>query len=219
MVQVFRSDSQAYDQLIRVFSINDGGVRGTIPDVILGLPTISTWLPKQALEASSPPCSRLPTETIGRCSRQTRSRISISNSALRFFSKKRGNIVSRCARLVKWLSGPKYDGNYLLALLKDKLGDTRFNEALTSVVIPTFDINKLQPTIFSTYEGNNWSSLNAPLSNIRIGTSAALTYLPVDYFEIDGGVFANNPEVTLTVVTSSLDVASEKNLRRVVKVG
>ncbi|GER47813.1 patatin group A-3 [Striga asiatica] len=36
MVQVFKSDSQAYGQLIRVLSIDGGGVRGIIPGVILG---------------------------------------------------------------------------------------------------------------------------------------------------------------------------------------
>lgn len=48
--------------------------------------------------------------------------------------------------------GPKYDGKYLHGVLKERLGNTRLNQTLTNVVIPTFDIKKLQPIIFSSYE-------------------------------------------------------------------
>ncbi|CAA0824901.1 Patatin-like protein 2 [Striga hermonthica] len=218
MVQVFKSDSQAYGQLIRVLSIDGGGVRGIIPGVILG------FLESELQKLDGPHAriadyfdvvagtstGGLVTAMLTAPDRENRPLFTAKEvkdfylqHCPKIFPQRRGNIVSRC---VKSLWGPKYDGKYLHALLKEKLGDTRLNEALTNVVIPTFDINKLQPTIFSTYEGKNRSSLNAPLSDICIGTSAAPTYLPAHYFEtegslgktrqfnlIDGGVFANNP--------------------------
>ncbi|KAI6698226.1 hypothetical protein NL676_018345, partial [Syzygium grande] len=55
-------------------------------------------------------------------------------------------------KMMKTLTGPKYDGNYLHSLVREKLGDTRLHQTLTHVVIPTFDIKRLQPTIFSTYQ-------------------------------------------------------------------
>ncbi|GFY95918.1 phospholipase A 2A [Actinidia rufa] len=95
---------------------------------------------------------------------------------------------------------------------------------LTNIVIPTFDIKRLQPTIFSTYEVKNNPSLDASLSDICIATSAAPTYLPAHYFEtkdsdgkvrefnlIDGGVAANNPtlvaigEVTRQIMHGNSD--------------
>lgn len=48
--------------------------------------------------------------------------------------------------------GPKYDGKYLHGVLKERLGNTRLNQTLINVVIPAFDIKKLQPIIFSSYE-------------------------------------------------------------------
>lgn len=48
--------------------------------------------------------------------------------------------------------GPKYDGEYLHKKIGSLLGDTKLNETLTNVVIPTFDINNLQPTIFCSYQ-------------------------------------------------------------------
>ncbi|XP_058089057.1 patatin-like protein 2 [Magnolia sinica] len=109
-------------------------------------------------------------------------------------------------KILKAVSGPKYNGKYLHGLLREKLGKTRLNQTLTNVVIPTFDIKKLQPTIFSTYEIKSSPGLNALLSDICIGSSAAPTYFPAHYFQtkdslgkvrdfhlIDGGVAANNP--------------------------
>lgn len=55
-------------------------------------------------------------------------------------------------KIIKALGGPKYDGKYLQQIVKEKLGNTKLHQALTNIVIPTFDIKQLQPTIFSTYE-------------------------------------------------------------------
>ncbi|KAH7851952.1 hypothetical protein Vadar_018789 [Vaccinium darrowii] len=49
-------------------------------------------------------------------------------------------------------NGPKYDGKYLHQLIKGILGDTKLHRCLTNLVIPAFDIKKLQPTVFSTFQ-------------------------------------------------------------------
>ncbi|XP_040996996.1 patatin-like protein 2 [Juglans microcarpa x Juglans regia] len=120
------------------------------------------------------------------------------------------------------LIGPKYDGKYLHQILREKLGGTRLDSTLTNVVIPTFDIKQLQPTIFSSSEAKKNSCLNARLSDICIGTSAAPTYLPAHHFKhqndvghvrefnlIDGGVVANNPSlVAINQVTKQINDAN-----------
>ncbi|XP_059635325.1 patatin-like protein 2 [Cornus florida] len=127
-------------------------------------------------------------------------------------------------KIIKALSGPKYDGKYHHSIVKEKLGNTKLHQTLTNVAIPTFDIKRLQPTIFSTYDVNNHPSLDASLSDICIATSAAPTYLPAHHFEtkdpvgkvrefnlIDGGVAANNPtliaigEVTKQIMQENPD--------------
>ncbi|XP_059454123.1 patatin-like protein 1 isoform X1 [Corylus avellana] len=99
------------------------------------------------------------------------------------------------------LKKPKYDGKYLHGIIREKLGETRLGKTLTNVVIPTFDMKLLQPTIFSSYELKKIPYLDAQLSDICIGTSAAPTYLPPYKFKnedkefnlVDGGIAANNP--------------------------
>ncbi|KAG1342257.1 putative Patatin-like protein 1 [Cocos nucifera] len=117
-----------------------------------------------------------------------------------------GGILAPIMRMVRALWGPRYNGNYLHKLIREYLGSMRLNQTLTNVVIPTFDIKRLHPTIFSSYQVRCKSTLNAQLSDICIGTTAAPTYLPAHYFETkdakgnvrefhltDGGVAANNP--------------------------
>ncbi|OQU80644.1 hypothetical protein SORBI_3007G158800 [Sorghum bicolor] len=115
-------------------------------------------------------------------------------------------ILSKIASTLRMVRGPKYDGKYLHSLLRQYLGDMRLDKALTNVVIPTFDIAFLQPTIFSSFELKHRPSKNALLADITISTSAAPTFFPAHYFEtkdedgktrafnlVDGGLAANNP--------------------------
>ena len=61
-------------------------------------------------------------------------------------------IFESVVNLVKILTGPKYDGKYLHKLIRKELGDTKLHQTLTNLVVPTFDIKKLQPTIFSSFQ-------------------------------------------------------------------
>ncbi|XP_020978413.1 patatin-like protein 2 [Arachis ipaensis] len=101
--------------------------------------------------------------------------------------------------------GPKYDGKFLHEILKQELGSTRLVQSFTNLVIPTFDILRLSPVIFSKYKAqeDEFKYLNGLLSDITISTSAAPTYLPAHCFTsedgdtefnmIDGGAAAGNP--------------------------
>ncbi|CAJ1948046.1 unnamed protein product [Sphenostylis stenocarpa] len=97
--------------------------------------------------------------------------------------------------------GPIFDGQYLHNITRELLKDTRLNQTLTKVVIPTFDLKRQKPVIFSSYKLESAPYLNALLSDICISTSAAPVYLPPYYFVndgvefnmIDGGAAAGNP--------------------------
>lgn len=63
------------------------------------------------------------------------------------------NIFSRKAftgSLTSLLGGPKYDGVYLKSLVEGLLANLTLKQTLTNVVIPSFDIKRLQPVIFTT---------------------------------------------------------------------
>uniref|UniRef100_A0A0E0KEM3 Patatin n=1 Tax=Oryza punctata TaxID=4537 RepID=A0A0E0KEM3_ORYPU len=141
----------------------------------------------------------------------------------RIFPQKRCGIAAAMAALTR----PRYNGKYLQGKIRKMLGETRVRDTLTNVVIPTFDVRLLQPTIFSTYDAKSMPLKNALLSDICISTSAAPTYLPAHCFQttddatgkvrefnlIDGGVAANNPTmVAMTQITKKIIVKDKEEL-------
>ncbi|XP_010525997.1 PREDICTED: patatin-like protein 2 [Tarenaya hassleriana] len=228
-----------YGSLITVLSIDGGGIRGIIPATILSF--LESELQKLDGEEArladyfdviaGTSTGGLVTAMLTAPNKQGRPLFAASEIK-DFYLEHCPKIFpqehfpfSAAKNLVKTLTGPKYDGKYLHKLVMEKLGDTRLNQTLTNVVIPTFDIKCLQPTIFSSYEVKNNPLKNATLADISISTSAAPTYLPAHYFQtkdekagksrefhlIDGGVAANNPalvaigEVTKEITRGSAD--------------
>ncbi|KAL7089333.1 hypothetical protein ACP275_13G180900 [Erythranthe tilingii] len=220
--EVFQMENQPFGKLIRVLTIDGGGVRGIIPGVILEF--LESQLQKLDGEdvrladyfdvIAGTSTGGLITVMLTAPNEKNRPLFAAKDikdfyleNCPEIFPQERDNLVSHTATTLKCLlSGPKYDGKYLRALLKKKLGDTKLHETLTNIVIPTFDIKKMSHTIFSSYEVKNDPSLDASLSDICLGTSAAPTYLPAHYFKtkdskgkktkfnlIDGGIAANDP--------------------------
>ncbi|KAK2967556.1 hypothetical protein RJ640_030427, partial [Escallonia rubra] len=215
-------------ELITVLSIDGGGIRGIIPGVILAY----LELQLQELDGED---ARIAdyfdviagTSTGGLVTamltapNENKRPLYAAKDITPFYIQHSPKIFPQISflptvnKLFKAMIGPRYNGKYLRKLVRGILGDARLHQTLTSVVIPTFDIKNLQPTIFSSYQVTDHPALDAPLSDICIGTSAAPTYLPAHFFTnkdtkgnqqefnlIDGGVAANNPTlVAISEVT------------------
>ncbi|XP_066396253.1 patatin-like protein 2 [Miscanthus floridulus] len=211
-----------YGNLVTILSIDGGGIRGIIPAVVLTF--LESELQKLDGEEArladyfdviaGTSTGGLVTSMLVAPNNTNRPLFEAKDiqafymkHAPKIFPQQRGPF-GRIMRIFRSLSGPSYDGKYLHEVVRKKLGITRLHETLTDVVIPTFDIKRLQPIIFSSYEVKNekYSTMDALLSDICISTSAAPTYLPAHYFKtedfhgntkefhlIDGGVAANNP--------------------------
>ncbi|RHN38659.1 putative phospholipase A(2) [Medicago truncatula] len=112
---------------------------------------------------------------------------------------------------------PKYDGKFLHEKAREILQETRLSDTLTNVVIPAFDILQVHPVIFSSFKVKKVPSLNAKLSDIAIGTSAAPTLLPAYNFTngdnefnlIDGALAASSP--AFLAVNEVMQELEEKN--------
>ena len=221
-----KSPPPSYGSIVTVLSIDGGGVRGIIPGTILAFL-------EEKLQELDGPDARLAdyfdviagTSTGGLVTAM----LTAPNAQGRpLFAAKDINdfYLQHCPKifpagwggplgLLRSVRGPKYDGQYLHSVVKKLLGDTRVDQALQNIVIPTFDIKLLQPTIFSRYDvraylrtfvchhvcmyvciykrssaacmlqARNDVSKNALLSDVCIGTSAAPTYLPGHHFETE----------------------------------
>ncbi|KAF3446685.1 hypothetical protein FNV43_RR11865 [Rhamnella rubrinervis] len=228
-----------YGKLVTILSIDGGGIRGLIPGTILSF--LEAQLQKLDGEdarladyfdvIAGTSTGGLVTAMLTAPNENNRPLFAAKdikdfylNNCPNIFPQNSCPILPHTTKVIKALSGPKYNGKYLHRLVQEKLGNTKLHQTLTNVVIPTFDIKYLQPTIFSSYELKNDESIDALLSDICISTSAAPTYLPAHYFEttdkagnvrqfnlVDGGVAANNPtlvamgEVTKEMIKGSQD--------------
>ncbi|MDQ6751422.1 MAG: patatin-like phospholipase family protein [Actinomycetota bacterium] len=113
-------------------------------------------------------------------------------------------------RTLGGLADPRYPAEPLEALLAERFGDTTLSQALTEIVVPSYDLSAPAPFFFKREyardEGHNW---DVPMALVARATSAAPTYfdparLPAleqegDHALIDGGTFANNPAVAAVV--------------------
>ncbi|CAO2815027.1 unnamed protein product [Amaranthus hypochondriacus] len=210
-----------YGNLITVLSIDGGGIRGLIPATILSF--LEAQLQKLDGEdariadyfdvIAGTSTGGLVTAMLAAPNVSTNRPLFAANEIKQFYLDhcpyifpQEKSFFNPVRNMMKLIQGPKYDGKYLHKVIKEKLGNTKLHQTLTNIVVPTFDIKHMQPTIFSSYEVKRNPCLDALLSDICIGTSAAPTFFPAHYFKnegsngevrefnlIDGGVAANNP--------------------------
>ncbi|KAG2724470.1 hypothetical protein I3843_01G017800 [Carya illinoinensis] len=241
----FQIQPPAYGRLITILSIDGGGIRGIIPGVVLA------YLESQLQELDGKDAriadyfdviagtstGGLITAMIAAPNEQNRPLYAakdivpfyVENSP-KIFPQAKG-ICASAVNLLKVLIGPKYDGKYLHNLIRKNLGDTKLHQTVTNVIIPTFDIKKLQPAIFSSFTVSTQTNVDAALSDICIGTSAAPTYFPAhcftnqdaqgnthDFNLVDGGLAVNNPtlvaisEVTRQIIKKDPDFSPTEHM-------
>ncbi|KAG5535683.1 hypothetical protein RHGRI_023446 [Rhododendron griersonianum] len=208
-------------KMVTVLSIDGGGIRGIIPGTLLGflesklqeLDGANVRLADYFDVIAGTSTGGLVTAMLTAPNKDNRpmyaakdiNNFYLENCPKIFPQSSRNNFITKVTSLFGAVTGPEYDGKYLRSLTRELLGNITINQTLTDVIIPTFDIKRLQP-------GKENVSKNALLSDICLGTSAAPTFLPAHYFEtkdgngktrsfdlIDGGVAANNP--TLMAIT------------------
>ncbi len=98
------------------------------------------------------------------------------------------------------LLDPRYDLEGLERVLERRLGDRTVSEALTGVLVPSYDMHDRTPRFFKPWneEARRMRAVDAGLA-----TSAAPTYFPAlrlgEEALVDGGVFINNPTIAATI--------------------
>jgi len=118
----------------------------------------------------------------------------------------------------KVTGGPQYDCKFLHDKINSLIQDTKLADTLSNIIMPAFDVSRMQPVVFNTLEAERDAGKNARLADVCIATSAAPTYLPAysfrtidtdgcphEYELVDGGVVANNPAIAaMSVLTKEV---------------
>ncbi|MEQ8923600.1 MAG: CBASS cGAMP-activated phospholipase [Roseovarius confluentis] len=140
--------------------------------------------------------------------------LGFSASELRAFYEERGRNIfphtsrfSRARAAFRQLFRPKLDQGPLLQELYQILGDRRFGEAQSRLIIPTFDAVEGRIYVFKTAHDPRFvNDLDIPAVEVALATSAAPTYFSAARSAtrtgaqyVDGGVWANNPSMVALI--------------------
>jgi uncharacterized protein len=105
----------------------------------------------------------------------------------------------------------KYPSYGINEVLETYFGDAMLSQALTNVVIPSYEIERRHPFFFKSYYAGdkNKEGYDFPMKLVAKATSAAPTYFEPakvdiagksDYYAlVDGGIVANNPSMCALV--------------------
>lgn len=100
------------------------------------------------------------------------------------------------------IGNARYPSDGLHAALTELFGGRTLDEALTDVVIPTYDVRAQRPWFYRSAEVRTGQQRDLPMWQIGMATAAAPTYFPPVQAEdeqgepqvlVDGGIFANSP--------------------------
>lgn len=202
-----------------VLSIDGGGVRGIIPAVILEflegelekLDGVGARLADYFDVIGGTSTGGLITALITTPNSENQNRpVRPAKDTIRFYQDKSAIVFSK-------MENPPYPNKYsnipLHNLANENLGSTWLRQTLTNVVIPSYDINSGKPSIFYTSQAKADTSMDALLSDVCMGTSAAPTYFPPYVFSsfklLDGGMVANDPTSLAVDEARKLTSASE----------
>ncbi|KAG5589007.1 hypothetical protein H5410_039521 [Solanum commersonii] len=208
------------EEMVTVLSIDGGAIRGIIPGVILA------FLEGELQRIDNNPDARLADyfDVIGGTStggllaamittpNENNRPFAAANETVPFYFEHGPRIFSR-RPLFPIIPGPKYNSTYLMQVIKEKMGETRLSQTLTTeVVISAFDIKTNKPVIFTKSSLAESPELNAKMYDICYSTAAAPTYFaphsfvtttsngdPYEFNLIDGGVATVGDPALLSV--------------------
>ena len=116
--------------------------------------------------------------------------------------------------LIYSLFASRYSATHIDAVLHKYFGHSRLRDALTPLLIMSYELRKRDPWLFKSERAKAEPDHDFPMREVARATSAAPTYFPPlllrdaperrQYELIDGGVYANNPAMCAYVEAHTL---------------
>lgn len=194
--------------LVRVLSIDGGGIRGIIPATVLAEIEKRTGRRISELFDLIAGTSTGGILALGLTKRDSNGGPAYTaERGIGLYEEQGRRIFGRPfwrrVPLVSWLLEEKYPSRGIEEVLAEYFGESRLKEALTDVLITSYDIERSQPYFFKSTKAKEEPQRDSPMRSAARATSAAPTYFEPAKVEIegspayraliDGGVFANNP--------------------------
>ncbi len=210
-------------KVFRILSIDGGGIRGIIPAMILaeieartgrrisqlfnmivgtstgGILALGLTMPRQGENHNNMP-RYTAEELVGFY--QTQGKQIFRRSFLR-----RLPLIGKVAR---WMTA-KYSPEHMQRILTNHFQETRLQEALCEVIIPSYELGVARPWFFKSACAQSDETYDFLMRDVALATAAAPTYFPPHQMSVmveneetgmgeehagrfvDGGVYANHP--------------------------
>lgn len=123
--------------------------------------------------------------------------------------------LGKVSRVLRWLFKPKHDQAALKEELLRIFGDKVLDDAVTRLVIPSFEGRHGEPFLYKTpHHPDYQKDRHKKFAHVALHTTAAPSYYPGveddGYVMIDGGIWANNPVMNALVdALACFDIARE----------
>lgn len=123
--------------------------------------------------------------------------------------------LNKMSRMLRWVFKPKHDQAALKEELLRIFGDKVLDDAVTRLVVPSFEGRHGEPFLYKTpHHPDYQKDRHKKFAHVALHTTAAPTYYPGveddGYIMIDGGIWANNPVMNALVdALACFDVARE----------
>lgn len=212
------------DRIIKVLSIDGGGIRGIIPLTVLAEIERCSGKPISELFDFIAGTSTGGVISLGLVKPNNEGNPQFSaEKLLDLYSTQANQIFSKSIIrkiITLWgLVGSKYDINNVYKVIYDYVGDTKLSESLTSIMLTAYDIENRAPYFFKSTKAKIHDERDFRMIDAGLATASAPVYFsPVkinipnsdEYLSlIDGGVFANNPSMNAYIEARKLYPDSE----------
>jgi len=203
-------------KLIRILSIDGGGIRGVIPGQVLVYLEKQLQIKTQNANARIADyfdfiagtstggiltCALLTPESAG-----SKKAKYTAQEVLGFYKDRGADVFDlpfwHKVKSAKGLNDEKYPAAGIEKGLKDYFGDVEFKDLIKPCLLTSYDIERRKAHFFTSLDAQFDKDMNFKVRDAARATSAAPTYFEAasikavsgkEYALIDGGVFANNP--------------------------
>lgn len=200
----------------RILSIDGGGIRGIVPALVLDEVERRTGRPISSLFDLIAGTSTGGIITLGMTKPNANGEPEYSAKEIAELYSGRGKRIFSSSILHQlssaWgLLDEKYPAKEVEKVFDEYFGEARLKDALTSVLVTSFEIELRTPWFFRSSRAKNADEYDFPMKKVARATSAAPTYFEPLRLEgegkdkgkhwalVDGGVYANNPAMCALV--------------------
>jgi patatin-like phospholipase/acyl hydrolase len=218
--------------VVKVLSVDGGGIRGLIPSIVLAEIESRTGSPSSELFDLIAGTSTGGVIALGltKPSSAHPEQPEFSAAELADLYKKDG---ARIFERSLWhhvialdnLLDERYDSAGIEGVLEQYFGDVPLSKALTEVLVTSYELQTREPWFFARHKARAQAGWDFPMKFVARATSAAPTYFEPEAVPkttptqalVDGGVYANNPAMCAWVEAKKLHPGPEEVL--VVSIG